>query len=124
MNYAYTQGFYAPPYTPAPHRAGFYGNVPVDNGSPPSTYAVAGVLNREPGSVARLVGVTAIRAVCIMPGIWVVTKLVAPEVSTWKTILISLGGSATISLGMLLWYYLRMKGEAGAPDESAPVAAS
>ncbi len=109
-HYDYTQGFYVPPHTPA-RRTGFYGAVPVDNGSPPSTYAVAGVLNKEPGSVARLVGVTAIRAVCIMPGIWVVTKLVAPEVSTWKTILISLGGSATISIGMLVWYWLRMKGE-------------
>lgn len=119
--YDYTQGFYAPPHSPtSPRRTGFYGAVPVDNGSPPSTYAVAGVLNKEPGSVARLVGVTAIRAVCIMPGIWVVTKLVAPEVSTWKTILISLGGSATISIGMLLWYWLRMKGESGAPQEQVP----
>ena len=116
-HYDYTQGFYVPPHSPTTRRPGFYGAVPVDNGSPPSTYAVAGVLNKEPGSVARLVGVTAIRAVCIMPGIWVVTKLVAPEVSTWKTILISLGGSATISIGMLAWYWLRMRGEQGVPQD-------
>lgn len=114
MNYTYSQGFYTPPHTP--RRAGFYGNVPVDNGSPPSTYAVAGVLNKEPGSIARLVGVTAIRSICIAPGIWIVTKLVAPEVSTWKVLLISLGGSATISLGMLVWYWMRMKGEPAAPE--------
>jgi len=94
-----------------PPEDGYYGNVPVGNQAPPSTYAVAAVLEKEPGSFVRLVGVTAIRAVFIIPGIWIAAKLTDIEIKPpWKLVATGFAASCTISGGMLLWYWLKKKG--------------
>jgi len=42
----------------------------VDQQSPPSSYAIAGALEGEPGAWGRVFLVTALRAVCIAPGLY------------------------------------------------------
>jgi hypothetical protein len=42
----------------------------VDQQSPPSSYAIAGALEGEPGAWGRVLLVTALRAFCIAPGLY------------------------------------------------------
>jgi hypothetical protein len=46
------------------------GNGYVDQQSPPSSYAIAGALEGEPGAWGRVVLVTLARAFCIAPGLY------------------------------------------------------
>lgn len=43
----------------------------VDQQSPPSSYAIAGALEGEPGAWGRVFLVTLARAFCIMPGLYI-----------------------------------------------------
>lgn len=91
---------------------GLYGGtVPIENGAPPSTYAVASVIKGERGSLARLVGVTALRSIFIIPGLWGVARLMPglPSMTWWQTTLLGLGASTTISLGLLVFYWMKEK---------------
>lgn len=76
----------------------------VEPGGPPSSYAVAAVLDREPGAVPRLVGLTALRSLFIIPTLWVGSKIFARSLSLWQVILLGAFASAGISGGMLVWY--------------------
>lgn len=96
---------------------GMHGRVPMENGSPPSTYAVASVINGEPGGAARLVGVTALRAIFIAPGIWLGGKVVGMKVTGWPLLGMTMSASGAISIGLLGWYWLKTK---FAPGSAAP----
>lgn len=78
--------------------------VPVEQNAPPSSYAVAGVLEGQPGSILRLAGLTALRGVFILPGLWVGTKLTKAELSLLQLLALALASSVTISLGMVAYY--------------------
>jgi hypothetical protein len=56
-----------------------------------------------------LLGVTFTRAIFIGPGIWIATKLTSVEAAKWQYIAMTLGASATISGGLLVWYWIRSK---------------
>ena len=90
---------------------GLYGgSIPIENGAPPSTYAVAAVLKNEPGSFARLIGVTILRAIFIVPGLWLSAKFVpGVQMGLPQSIGVGLAASASISAGLLGWYFLKSK---------------
>jgi hypothetical protein len=94
-----------------PPGAGYHsvgtGTIPVDNGSPPSTYAIAGWLNGERGATVRVVGLTVLRAVFIVPGIWLSSKLLVPELKGWRIVAMGVAASTTITAGMLLYYWVQ-----------------
>jgi hypothetical protein len=93
-------------------RGGFYGvkGVPIENGAPPSTYAVAAFINGEPGSFARLVGVTVLRAVFIVPSLWLSAKIVpGVKIGLVPSLLMGVAASAGISTGLVGWYWLKTK---------------
>lgn len=100
-------------FVTVPHHqvGGLYGGtIPIENGSPPSTYAVAAVLKNEPGSFARLIGVTILRAVFIVPGLWLSGKVIpGVQIGLPQSIGVGLAASASISVGLLGWYYLKAK---------------
>jgi hypothetical protein len=83
--------------------------TPVEREAPPSTYAVAALLNKEPGAAMRVLGVTAVRTVTIVPGVWLASKTFVRSVNFWQVILISVFTSTTITLGMLGWYWLKKR---------------
>lgn len=80
----------------------------VQEASPPSTYAVAAFLQGERGSGMKLAGLTAIRAVFILPGLWIANGFAPKEskLSGGQLVAYSLASSGTITLGMLAWYKL------------------
>lgn len=100
-------------FVTVPHyqSGGLYGGtVPIENGAPPSTYAVAAVLKNEPGSFARLIGVTILRAIFIVPGLWAAGKIIpGVKIDLPQSIGVGLTASASISIGLLGWYYLKSK---------------
>ena len=81
--------------------------VEVERQSPPSTYAVAAFLEREPGALVRMAGVTAIRSAFIFPGMWAASRVLRVDLPKWQLGALTLGSSITITLGMLAWYYLK-----------------
>ncbi len=56
-------------------------------------------------------GVTALRAIFIIPGLWGVSKLLPglPKMTWWQTTLFGLGASTTISAGLLVFYWFKEK---------------
>lgn len=104
---------------------GFHGAVPMENGAPPSSYAVAAVVNGERGGIPRLIGVTGIRAVMIFPGIWVADRLTrgaGPPLTMLRTAAFSLTASTAISLGLLALY--KLKSVFANPEPAPPSASS
>jgi hypothetical protein len=102
---------------------GFHGAVPMENGAPPSSYAVAAVVNGERGGIPRLIGVTGIRALMIVPGIWIADRMMrgeGPPLSILRTGAFSLAASTTISLGLLALY--KLKSVFANPTPTAPSA--
>jgi len=86
------------------------GDIPIERGAPPSSYAVAAFVNGEKGSFARLVGVTVIRAIFIWPGLMGVGYLVMPKdnrLGVWRSVALALGASTSISTGLVIWYRLK-----------------
>jgi len=81
----------------------------VEKNAPPSSYAVAAALDGEEGAILRLVGLTFLRGVFILPGLWVVAKLSKAELDGLKLLMLSFGGSATITIGMLGYYLVQRK---------------
>lgn len=81
----------------------------LENGAPPSSYAVAAALDGEEGAVLRLVGLTFLRGVFILPGLWAVSKVTKLEIDALRLLGLSFGGSATITLGMLGYYYIQRR---------------
>lgn len=97
---------------------GLWGEVPVERESPPSTYAVAAVINGEPGAIFRLWGVTLLRGAFIFPGVWLGAKLMGVKDATgWKLVTMSMAASSSISLGLLGLYWIQSK---LAPERPAP----
>jgi hypothetical protein len=78
----------------------------IAEASPPSTYAVAAFLEGSPGSGVRLLGLTALRAVFILPGLWIASAMSPVKLSGGQLVAFSLASSATITGGMLGWYKL------------------
>lgn len=78
-----------------------------EHGSPPSSYAVLAVLDGQSGSLLRLVGLTLLRGAFIIPGLWVVSKIMKIDLDTYELLGLSFGGSATITAGMLGYYGIR-----------------
>lgn len=126
----WTQGFSAAPYQyggVGMGRGGMYGNTPVENGAPPSTYAIAAFLEGEPGSTARLIGTTVLRSIFIVPGVWLAAKVFArdADLSMIQIGAMGLTASSTITAGLLLWYWLKRRmvrsevpqGQGGAPAQ-------
>lgn len=79
----------------------------LENGAPPSSYAVVDVLDGERGAILRLAGLTALRGLFIMPGLWIVGRLSKVEMTPMQLLVLSFGGSTTISLGMIGYYAVR-----------------
>lgn len=104
-------------------RSGFHGAVPMENGAPPSSYAVAAVVNGERGGIPRLIGVTGVRALMIAPGIWIADRLMGgegPRLGWLRTGAFSLAASTTISLGLLVLYKAKTIFHSSAPGAPAP----
>jgi len=76
----------------------------IQEAAPPSTYAVAAFLEGQPGSGMRLLGLTALRAVFILPGLWIASAMSPVKLSGGQLVAFSLASSATITGGMLGWY--------------------
>lgn len=104
-------------------RGGFHGAVPMESGAPPSSYAVAAVVNGERGGIPRLIGVTGVRALMIAPGIWIADRLMRGKnepLSIWRTGGMSLAASTTISLGLLVLYKAKSIFQTSDPVPPAP----
>lgn len=89
---------------------GMHGTVPMQSESPPSSYAIASVINGEPGGFMRVIGVTLLRAGFIAPGLWVASRIFPGEtvkLGGWQLLGFSVASSTTISLGLLAWYGIR-----------------
>lgn len=101
---------------------GMHGAVPMEGGAPPSSYAVASVVNGEPGGTVRLVGVTFLRSIFIAPGLWLGAKIVGVDqyVMGWKLVGMTVGASSSISLGLLAWYFIKSKLAVGDTPPSVP----
>lgn len=80
-----------------------------ERGSPPSSYAVLAVLEGQNGSVLRLLGLTLLRGVFVIPGIWLASRLARVDMEPWQLLVMGLAGSATISAGMLAYYFVRQR---------------
>lgn len=78
----------------------------IQEAAPPSTYAVAAFLEGQPGSGVRLLGLTALRAVFILPGLWIASSMSPVKLSGGQLVAFSLASSATITGGMIGWYKL------------------
>lgn len=78
-------------------------------GAPPSSYAVADLLDGRDGSVVRLAGLTLLRTAFIFPGIFIANKITGTEMSFGKLAGYSLATSTSISAGMIGWYALRRR---------------
>lgn len=94
----------ADPTGPTP--AEVVANPAIEQAAPPSTYAVAAFLEGQPGSGARLLGLTALRAVFILPGLWLASSMSSVKMSGGQLVAFSLASSATITGGMIGWYKL------------------
>lgn len=79
----------------------------VEHGAPPSSYAVVDLLDGQPGSVVRIVGLTALRGCFIIPGLWVASRLMRVEMEPMELLGLSFAGSGTITIGMITYYALR-----------------
>lgn len=107
-----TQGFTT--FTPTWRRAGV-GEVPPastdtgERGSPPSSYAVLAVLEGQSGALLRLFGLTLLRGCFIVPGMWVASKVAKVEMDGVQLVSMSLAGSATISAGMIAYYWIQRR---------------
>lgn len=77
----------------------------LEDQAPPSSYAVAAWLEGQPGSGVRLMGLTALRTVFIVPGL-LAGSWIIPGVKIGKLQALGLGSfvSSTITGGMILYY--------------------
>ena len=87
-------------------KAELQGLVQLEPGSPPSSYAVAGLVTGEDGAVLKTVGLTALRSVFIAPGLWIGGKVFGIEQLKigWRLLGMSVLASCGITAGMILWY--------------------
>lgn len=77
----------------------------IEDQAPPSTYAVAALIDGQRGAILRTVGLTALRSVFIAPGLWVAGKAMKIDgLRGWRLLGAALLASSGITLGMLLWY--------------------
>ena len=90
---------------------GRYGvrGVPIERDAMPSSYAVAAVINGEPGGIPRLVWVTFVRAGFMIPFVWGTSKML--DISQLQKVrdmlLFSLGMSVSQSVGLLGAYKIK-----------------
>ncbi|MBK8246067.1 MAG: hypothetical protein IPK85_01485 [Gemmatimonadetes bacterium] len=90
---------------------GRYGvqGVPIERDAMPSSYAVAAVINGEPGGIPRLVHVTFVRAAFMVPFVWGTSKVldIAQLQKVRDMLLFSLGMSLSQSVGLLAAYKIK-----------------
>lgn len=83
---------------------------PPEAQEPPSTYAVAAVVGGDYSAIPRLAGLTLLRAVFVAPGLWLAAWATGMRLTPLQLAGFAVGGSVTISLGMVAWYGLRRIG--------------
>lgn len=76
----------------------------VDNGSPPSSYAISDVYEGVPGAWGRVLVTTAQRSLFIFPG------LLLAGIRDKRLVYGAVGGSISITCALLIFYGLRKKG--------------
>lgn len=81
----------------------------VPQQAPPSTYAVVDFLDGGEGSAIRLAGLTLIRSVFIVPGLWVASKATSVPLTFGQIAGFSLASSTTISIGMVGYYAFKRR---------------
>lgn len=81
----------------------------VPRAAPPSTYAVVDFLDGGDGSAVRLAGLTLIRTVCIVPGLWAASKMTDVKLTFGQLCGFSLASSTTITMGMVGWYAFKRR---------------
>jgi hypothetical protein len=92
----------------------------IEDSAPPSTYAVAAVLQGQRGAILRTVGLTAARGLAILPGLWITGKVLKiEELKGWKLVGASMAASSCITGFMLLWYYVGSKFTSFSPNGTA-----
>lgn len=94
----------ADPSGPTP--AEVVANPAIEQGAPPSSYAVAAFLEGQPGAGWRLLALTGLRAAFILPGLWIASSMSPVKLSGGQLVAFSLASSATITGGMIGWYKL------------------
>ncbi len=77
--------------------------------APPSTYAVVDFLDGGEGSAIRLAGLTLIRSVFIVPGLWAASKVTSVPLTFGQIAGFSLASSTTISVGMVGYYAFKRR---------------
>lgn len=90
---------------------GRYGvrGVPIERDAMPSSYAVAAVINGEPGGIPRLLHVTFVRAAFMIPFVWGTSKVldISQLQKARDMLLFSLGMSVSQSVGLLGAYKIK-----------------
>lgn len=78
--------------------------------NPPSKYAIEGLVRGEPGSFQRVAGLTLLRTAIIAPGLYVAGRAFGSEdYKGAKLVGASLFASASVTLGMLAYTFLRVR---------------
>lgn len=78
--------------------------VPIKEGAPPSSYAIADWVEGEPGALRRVTVLTAKRVAFIWPGVFVYSRLLDREMGIGKQIILSTLVSYSITGGLYLYY--------------------
>lgn len=93
----------------------------VEDSAPPSTYAVAAVLQGQRGSIPRMMALTVARGTAILPALWIAGKVLKiPELKMgWKLVGASMAASTGITLSMIVWYWMGSKFTSWLPNGTA-----
>lgn len=82
----------------------------IEDSAPPSTYAVAAVIQGQRGAVLRMIGLTAARGAAITPGLWLSGKALGiKELTGWKLVGTAMAASSCITIFMYVWYSMGAK---------------
>lgn len=75
--------------------------------SPPSTYAIARLVDKDPGAMADVAWLTAKRLAFIWPGVFFYSQLFDREMGVAKQLVLSSLVSLSISGGLYIYYKAR-----------------
>lgn len=95
----------------------------VEDHAPPSSYAIASFLLNEPGSFGRVLALTAIRTVFIIPGVWLAGKVVpGVRVRGLQHVAVASLVSTTLTASLTVLYLTKLLSEGPTSDDSPPTA--